>query len=183
MLVLEYKIKAKHHQYKAIDEAIRTTQFVRNKCLRYWMDASREDKIDGYALNKYSTVLRNDFEFVKKLNSMAVQSAAERAWVSINRFYSNCKAKTSGKKGYPRFQKDNRSVEYKTSGWKLHTTKRQITFTDKNGIGKVKILGKWDIHTFELKQIKRVRIVKRESWLLLSICSSSRKQGGATVHQ
>jgi putative transposase len=92
---------------------------------------------------------------------MAVQSAAERAWVSINRFYSNCKAKTSGKKGYPRFQKDNRSIEYKTSGWKLHATKRQITFTDKNGIGKVKLLGKWDIHTFELKQIKRVRLVRR----------------------
>jgi putative transposase len=38
MIVLEYKIKAKQHQYQAIDQAIRTSQFVRNKALRYWMD-------------------------------------------------------------------------------------------------------------------------------------------------
>ncbi len=25
-------------QYQALDSAIRTAQFVRNKCLRYWMD-------------------------------------------------------------------------------------------------------------------------------------------------
>lgn len=41
MLVLEYKVKAKQAQYRAIDEAIRTVQFVRNKCLRYWIDAPR----------------------------------------------------------------------------------------------------------------------------------------------
>ncbi|MFW6358928.1 MAG: RNA-guided endonuclease TnpB family protein, partial [Chroococcales cyanobacterium] len=34
MLVLEFKVKAKKHQYQAIDEAIRTTQFIRNKCVR-----------------------------------------------------------------------------------------------------------------------------------------------------
>jgi putative transposase len=74
---------------------------------------------------------------------MACQSATERAWLSITRFYDNCKAKKPGKKGFPRFQKDNRSVEYKTSGWSLHSTKRRITFTDKKGIGEIKLLGKW----------------------------------------
>ena len=133
MIVLEYKCKGKPNQYKAIDEAIRTTQFIRNKAIRYWMDNSRELKIDRFALNKYSTTLRNEFPFVADLNSMAVQSAAERGWTAISRFYDNCKKKISGKKGYPKFQKDCRSVEYKTSGWKLHPTKRQITFTDKNG--------------------------------------------------
>ncbi len=38
MLVLEMKIYAKHKQCLAIDEAIRTAQFIRNKALRYWMD-------------------------------------------------------------------------------------------------------------------------------------------------
>ncbi len=33
MLVLEFKIKGKPQQYAAIDEAIRTAQFVRNKAL------------------------------------------------------------------------------------------------------------------------------------------------------
>jgi putative transposase len=153
MLVLEYKIKAKPQQYKAIDEAIRTVQFIRNKAIRYWMDAPKDAKINRFALNKYSTELRNKFSFVKDLNSMAVQAAAERGWLAISRFYDNCKAKKSGKKGFPRFQKDNRSVEYKT--------KRRITITDKKGIGELKLLGKWDIHQYPVKSIKRVRLVRR----------------------
>ncbi|MBW4577809.1 MAG: transposase [Aphanothece sp. CMT-3BRIN-NPC111] len=161
MLVLEYKIKAKPQQYKAIDEAIRTVQFIRNKSIRYWMDAPKDSKINRFALNKYSTELRNEFSFVKDLNSMAVQAAAERGWLAISRFYDNCKSKKLGKKGFPRFQKDNRSVEYKTSGWSLHPTKRRITITDKKGIGELKLLGKWDIHQYPVKTIKRVRLVQR----------------------
>jgi hypothetical protein len=86
MIVLEYKCKGKPNQYKAIDEAIRTTQFIRNKAIRYWMDNSIQFKIDRFALNKYSTTLRNQFSFVANLNSMAVQSAAERGWSAISRF-------------------------------------------------------------------------------------------------
>ena len=134
MIVLEYKVKGKQHQYNAIDDAIRTTQFIRNKAIRYWMDAPRELKIDKFALNKYSTGLRKEFPFAAELNSMAVQSAAERAWSAISRFYDNCKSKKSGKKRFPGFQKDCRSVEYKTSGWKLHKTKGRITFTDKKAL-------------------------------------------------
>src|SRR5919199_752364 len=161
MLVLEYKIKAKPIQYKSIDEAIRTVQFIRNKCIRHWMDAPRDAKINRFDLNKYSTELRKEFKFVKDLNAMAVQAAAERGWLAISRFYDNCKSKKSGKKGFPRFQKDNRSVEYKTSGWSLHPTKRRITITDKKGIGELKLMGKWDIHAYPVKTIKRVRLVRR----------------------
>lgn len=91
MIVLEYKLKGKLEQYKAIDQVIRTTQFVRNKAIRYWMDDSRELKINKFALNKYSTILRKEFSFVDDLNSTAVQSAAERGWTAISRFYDNCK--------------------------------------------------------------------------------------------
>ncbi|MEY3555424.1 MAG: hypothetical protein RLZZ580_1479, partial [Cyanobacteriota bacterium] len=38
MFVLEFKVKAKTQQYQAIDDAIRTAQFIRNKCVRLWMD-------------------------------------------------------------------------------------------------------------------------------------------------
>ncbi|MBD2388805.1 RNA-guided endonuclease InsQ/TnpB family protein [Cylindrospermum sp. FACHB-282] len=161
MLVLEYKVKGNKLQYQAIDEAIRTTQFIRNKAIRYWMDAPKEANINKVALNNYSTALRKEFKFVKELNSMACQSATERAWSAIDRFYSNRQTKTPSKKGYPRFQKDNRSVEYKTSGWSLHPRKRRITVTDKKGIGELKLLGKWDIHTYPVKSIKRVRLVKK----------------------
>ncbi|MFM6354621.1 MAG: RNA-guided endonuclease TnpB family protein, partial [Planktothrix sp.] len=41
MRVLEYKIKGKPSQYQGIEPAIRTTQFVRNKAIRYWIDHSR----------------------------------------------------------------------------------------------------------------------------------------------
>jgi putative transposase len=170
MRVLEYKVKAKTKQYQAIDEAIKTVQFVRNKCLRYWMDAPKEAKINYAALSRYSTELRNEFKFVKDLNSMAVQASAERGWLAISRFYDNCQSKKPGKKGFPRFQKDNRSVEYKTSGWSLHPTKRRITITDKKGIGELKLLGKWDIHTYPVKSIKRVRLVRRADGYYCQFC-------------
>ena len=96
MIVLEYKIKAKQHQYRAIDQAIRTGQFVRNKALRYWMDNKGVNKYD---LNKYCRVLAKEYAFAAQLNSTARQSSAERAWSSIARFFNNCKQKIPGKKG------------------------------------------------------------------------------------
>jgi putative transposase len=170
MLVLEYNIKAKRQQYQAIDEALQTVQFIRNKAIRYWMDAPKDAKINHFALNKYSTELRNEFSFVKELNSMAVQAAAERGWLAISRFYDNCKSKKSGKKGFPRFQKDNRSAEDKTSGWSLHKTKRRIIITDKKGIGELKLLGKWDIQEYPVKSIKRVRLVRRADGYYCQFC-------------
>jgi len=134
------------------------------------MDAPRELKIDKFALNKYSTEQRIEFPFTAELNSMAVQSAAERAWSAISRFYDNCKSGKHGKEGFPQFQRDCRSVEYKTSGWKLHKTKRRITFTDKKGIGELKLLGKWDIQSYELKDIKRVRLIRRADGYYAQFC-------------
>jgi putative transposase len=34
MLILDYKLRLTRAQAAAMDEAIRTTQFIRNKCLR-----------------------------------------------------------------------------------------------------------------------------------------------------
>ena len=93
---------------------------------------------------------------------MARQASADRAWQSIARFYKHCRAHKPGKQGYPRFQKDNRSVEYKTSGWKLDSDGKHVTFTDGYGIGRMKLIGKKGcIESFPLQQIKRVRLVKR----------------------
>jgi putative transposase len=158
MLILEFKAKVKPAQQIAIDEAIRSFQFVRNKCLRYWMDNAGATKFD---LNKYCAVLAKEFTFAHELNSQARQAAAERAWVAISRFFDHCKAKVPGRKGYPRFQKDNRSVEYKTTGWKLSADQRFITFTDKKGIGCLKLMGTRDLGFYQSQQIKRVRLIKR----------------------
>ncbi len=38
MLIYEYKVAGTTTQYAAIDEAIRVVQFIRNKCVRKWMD-------------------------------------------------------------------------------------------------------------------------------------------------
>ncbi|HEY9875206.1 MAG TPA: transposase [Candidatus Obscuribacterales bacterium] len=158
MIVYEFKLKGNVAQCRAIDEAIRTSQFIQNKCLRYWMD---NDNVGKYDLNKYCAVLAAEFPFADELNSMARQSAAERTWSAIARFYNNCKKKIKGKKGFPRFKKNCRSVEYKTSGWKLSETRKAITFNDKKGIGKLKLKGTYDLNYYDIKQIKRVRLVRR----------------------
>ena len=170
MIVLEYKIKAKPHQYKAIDEAIRTGQFVRNKARRYWMD---NKGINKYDLNKYCRLLAKEYSFAASLNSTARQSSAERAWSSIARFFDNCQKKIPGKKGYPRFKKSSRSVEYKQSGWKLdEKSKKHIIFTDKNQIGRVKLVGSRDIYFYHPEQIKRVRLVRRADGYYCQFCIS-----------
>jgi len=44
MLVFEFKAYGKQNQFNAVDEAIRTPQFIRNSCLRYWMDNKKVDR-------------------------------------------------------------------------------------------------------------------------------------------
>src|SRR5215472_10112314 len=110
MLIYEYKLDGRNAQYQAIGEAIRVVQFIRNKCLRLWMDTPGISKND---LQCYCAVLAKEYSFAASLNSQARQAAAARAWYAIARFYENCKNKKPGKKGYPRFQHDNRSIEYK----------------------------------------------------------------------
>jgi putative transposase len=170
MLVLEFKTYGNPNQFNSIDEGIRVTQFIRNKAIRFWMDGNAKSRFD---LNKYSTVLAKEFDFATKLNSTARQSASERAWVAISRFYENCKKKLAGKKSFPSFQKDCRSIEYKNSGWKLSEDRKSITFTDKLGIGRLKMKGTRDLVFYQLDQIKRVRLVKRADGYYVQFCVSA----------
>ncbi|MGI2909684.1 RNA-guided endonuclease InsQ/TnpB family protein, partial [Tolypothrix sp. VBCCA 56010] len=43
-------------------------------------------------------------------------------------------------------------------------------FTDKKDIGKVKLLGKWDIQTYPVKLIKRVRLIKKADSYYCQFC-------------
>ncbi|MEC4984647.1 MAG: transposase [Oscillatoria sp. PMC 1068.18] len=178
MLVYEFKLKGSKHQFSAIDEAIRIGQFIRNKCLRYWMDAPKEEKVNRFSLNKYCRVLADNptYPFVAKLNSMARQSMAERAWASISRFFENCKKKVPGKKGFPKFKKFSRSVEYKTSGWRVYEDRKSITITDKTGIGKLRLVGSRDLSYYQNKQIKRVRLVRRADGYYAQFCINIERQ-------
>ena len=168
MIIYEFKVKGKLNQYQAIDEAIRTCQFVRNCCLRYWMDNRGLGRKELY---RYNTELRAMYPFVKDLNSHACQASVERCWSGIARFFDNCKRQISGKKGFPRFKKRSRSVEYKTSGWKLLDPKH-IEFTDKKGIGKLKLIGTWDLAFYPVEKIKRVRLVRRADGYYCQFCIS-----------
>jgi putative transposase len=168
MLVLEFKAYGKTEQFKAVDEAIRICQFIRNKSIRLWMDGGAKSWFD---LSKYCAIWAKEFDFANKLGAMARQASAERAWASISRFYDNCKKGVKGKKvGYPSFQKDCRSVEYKTNSWKLSVDCKSITFTDKCGIGKLKLKGTRDLGFYQVDQIKRVRLVKRADGYYVQFC-------------
>ena len=160
MLIQEYKLDGSTKQYQAIDDAIRIVQFIRNKCLRLWMDQWGIHKND---LQGHCAVLAKEYPFAARLNSQARQASADRAWFAISRFYENCKNQKPGKKGYPQFQHDNRSVEYKHTGWKIEPDGKHIRFTDGCGIGRLRLVGnkKQQIESFPTKQIKRVRIVHR----------------------
>ncbi len=162
MLVVEAKLKnGTLEQYQRLDKAIRTSQFVRNTCVRYWMDNKGTTRNDLQKL--CSTLAKNqDTPWVTKLNSQARQSSADRAWQSINRFYQNCRAKIPGKKGFPRFKKHSRSVEYKLTGYKLSDDRRKIRFTDGFKAGEFDLwCSQRTLVYYSEQQIRRVRVVRR----------------------
>ena len=68
MLVYEYKLDGTKKQFQAIEEAIRTAQFIRNTCLRLWMDGKNVSKND---LQTYCAVLAKEYPFASRLNSQA----------------------------------------------------------------------------------------------------------------
>ena len=167
MRVIEAKLKGTQEQYRALDEAIRTAQFIRNKCLRYWMDNRGVGRNDLYA---YCKILAQESDFARKLNSTARQASAERAWASISRFYANCKNKAA-KKGYPKFKKHCRSVEYKLSGWKLSGDGMSIPFTDGNQAGTFALYCNGEARRLILgSKINRVRVVRRADGYYAQFC-------------
>ncbi len=126
--------------------------------------------------------LAKAFPFARRLNSQARQAAADRAWCAISRFYDNCREHKPGKKGYPQFQHDNRSVEYKQTGWKLEADGKHIRFTDGCGIGRLRLVGnkRQDVAAFPSQQIKRVRLVRRADGYFVQFCVRAARQ---IVHQ
>lgn len=180
MLVLELKLKGKTEQYSLIDEAIRTALFIRNSCVRYWMD---HEKIGKYDLSAYCKVLAKEFEWAGKLNSMARQASADRAWSAISRFFDNCKKQIKGKKGFPKFKKRGHSVEYKTSGWKLSEDRKYLTLTDGFKIGQLKLVGTRDLNFYQIDQIKRVRLVGRADGYYAQFCIAAERTEFVTPSQ
>ncbi len=160
MLVIEAKLKGTCSQYAKLDEAIRTGQFIRNSCLRYWEENQGVTRND---LQKLCSKLAKNKEtpWSGKLNSQARQAHADRAWAAISRFYENCRLGKPGKKGYPRYKKFSRSVEYKSTGWKLSADRKQITFTDGFKAGTFGLWTSRDLVWYSEKQISRIRVVRR----------------------
>lgn len=107
MLVFETKLEGTNEQYQLLDEAIKTARFVRNACLRYWMD---NQNIGRYDLSAYCAVLaaNENFPFVAKLNSMARQASAERAWSAIARFLTIASKTKPGRKVIHALKKNRR---------------------------------------------------------------------------
>jgi Transposase and inactivated derivatives len=132
-----------------------------------WMDNKKRGKYD---LNKYGAVRDRNFPNACELNSMARLASAERAGYSISRFYDNCK------KGNPQFQKNCRSVEYKSTGWKLASDPKSINFTDKKGIGRLTLKGTRDLIFYSAGKIKRVRLVKPADGVYVQFCIDVDKQ-------
>jgi len=177
MIVRETKLlNGTLEQYQALDDAIRTAQFIRNKTLRYWMDNQGVGKADLYKLCKDLAI---EFDFALKLNSAARQASAERAWAAISSFYKRCK-KQEKKKGYPTFKKHCRSVEYKVSGWKLSDDCKIITFTDGFKVGSLSVFcnssTREDLHRLK---INRVRVIRRADGYYAQFCfDADRKEVG-----
>jgi putative transposase len=53
---------------------------------------------------------------------------------------------------------------------KLADNRKSITFSDKKGIGRLKLKGTRDLYFYQINQIKRVRLVKRADGVYVQFC-------------
>ncbi|MBC8122253.1 MAG: transposase [Gemmatimonadaceae bacterium] len=171
MLVREAKLKpfSSAAQFGALDEAIRTAQCVRNRCLKHWMENRGTSKND---LQRLCAVLAQDAEqpWMKKLNAHARQASAEKAWQSVANFYRRCKSGEK-EKGFPKFKKHSRSVEYKVSGYKLSDDAQQIKFTDGFEAGSFDLWMDSDARRLiASSKLNRVRVVRRADGYYAQFC-------------
>lgn len=58
MLVFEFKTYGQANQYTSIDEAIRTTQFIRNKAIQLWIDGVAKSWVE---LSRHYALLAKEF--------------------------------------------------------------------------------------------------------------------------
>lgn len=174
MKIFEYRMYGTELQYSAIDDAIRTVQFIRNSVIARWIfEGSKPKEQRRYGKTEMSAdcaVLAKTYAFCGRLNSQARQASAERGWSSVKRYYENCKNQSIKNKGYPKFKKDVRSVEYKVTGWKFCAGTKQITFTDKTGMGTFTLRGGRYLSKERVEKIQRVRIVRRADKYYLQVC-------------
>lgn len=169
MLTIECKLHGNDNQYKNIDKAIKAFQFIRNKALRQWIDSKNNNtKENATTLYKLSKTLAQEFDFVQPLNSSARQAATERAWHAIKRFYDK-------KSKFPKFQKDNRSIEFKVSGWKLSNNYKHITIPSCN-IGTLKLKGSHALQDYKESKIQRVRIIKKADGYYVQFCINANRK-------
>jgi putative transposase len=116
MLSYEYMLRLSRTQQAALDEAIRTTQFIRNKAARLWMDGR------GVSANDLQTLcvrLAHDYPFAARLNSQARPAAASRAWAAVSRFNENCRTTTLARRATLSSSAIAARWEYKETGWRL----------------------------------------------------------------
>src|SRR5262245_27524584 len=154
MLIYEYKLRLSSAQAVAIDEANRTTQYMRNECVRLWMTGRG---VTAHDLQALCSRLAHEHTFATRVNSHAHQAAAARAW--IERYFTNCREQRDCR------SHDCRSVEYKQTGWQtawqLDARGRRLTLTDGGGIRHVQSIGSRDLSTFPVDHIKRVGPLRR----------------------
>lgn len=79
-----------------------------------------------------------------------------------------------------RQEKRDDSVEYKTSGWRLSSDKKYITFTNGFKAGKLKLVGTRDLTFYQINQIKRVRVGRRADGYYCQFCVDIER---SEVHQ
>ena len=72
-------------------------------------------------------------------------------WLRSHASIENVKKVVKGRKvGFPKFPTDCRSVEYQTNSGKLADDRKSIKFTDKCGIGRLKMKGTGDLGLYNL---------------------------------
>jgi putative transposase len=98
MLVFEAKLEGKSEQYERLDEAIRTARFIRNSCIRYWMDTKG---VGRYDLSAYCVVLPRNFLGQPSSTQWQGKLLQKELGQRLRGFSTTAKKQNPGRKVFP----------------------------------------------------------------------------------
>ena len=183
MLIYEYKVAGTTQQYAAIDEAVRITQFIRNKCLRRWMDDPLISDKEKSALALRPRWIRDKSAAFPRMTCSAIAPYLPKSthlllcstlrlvkWLLIVRGLPLLASMRTAKTTH-RARRAILNLRMITALWS--TSK-----PDGCKIGRLRLVGNKNqqIAAFAVKQIKRVRLLKRADGYYAQFCVKADRQ-------
>nr|pir hypothetical protein, 36K - Anabaena sp. insertion sequence IS891 [Anabaena sp.] len=170
MLVFETKLEGTNEQYQLLMRRLKLL-VLSNACLRTWIG---QPNIGRYDLSAYCAVLlpMKTFRSLPNSTLWLDKLLLKERGVQLLGFLTIASKTKPGRKVIHALKKNRRMgvLSIKLAAGSLVVTVAYVTFSDGFKAGTFKLWGTRDLHFYQLKQFKRVRVVRRADGYYAQFC-------------